>query len=382
LDGLEAGGDDEITSRSSSLSNPEPSAPTPASTGVDAGPCLDSRAEKRHNPRAVKEPTRTIGIINPVPQLRGGNRVTALRWARIFRRLGWKVFQEESWSGRACDLLVALHARRSNSSVVRFRREHASLPIIVAATGTDVYSDVADTGEARESFGCATRIVVLQPLSVEKLPEEVRMRARVVYQSVSPPRRRPAQLKDVFEVCTIAHLRPIKDPLRPALAARLLPASSKIRVVHLGGLIDEFMRDDLERERRDNPRFRWLGNRPRAETLETLARSRLLISSSRHEGGSNAISEALAFGVPILTTRIPGSLGLLGEDYPGTFAVEDTQGLADLMLRAETDGRFYHELEEACRARIYLTDPAQELESWRELLNETLAEPASAAQSS
>jgi len=327
----------------------------------------------------LKRPSGTIGIINPVPQLRGGNRVTALRWAWIFRKLGWKVFQEESWSGRACDVLVALHARRSNSSVVRYRREHPDLPVVVAATGTDVYSDVADTGEARESFGLASRIVVLQPLSVEKLPAETRTRARVVYQSVTPPRRRPAKTRDAFEVCTIAHLRPIKDPLRPALAARLLPASSRIRIVHLGGLIDEFMKAEVDKEVRENKRFRWLGNRPRTETLEVLARSQLFVSSSRHEGGANAVSEALAVGVPILATRIPGTLGLLGDDYPGTFAVEDTQGLADLMLRAEKDADFYHELEKACRARAYLTDPAQELDSWRELLAELLAERAAAA---
>jgi putative glycosyltransferase (TIGR04348 family) len=327
----------------------------------------------------VKRAAGTIGIINPVPQLRGGNRVTALRWAWVFRKLGWKVFQEESWSGRACDLLVALHGRRSNSSVVRFKRAHPELPVIVAATGTDVYSDVPDSGEARESFGLATRIVVLQPLSVEKLPEETRSRARVVYQSVTRPRKTRPKARDAFDVCTIAHLRPIKDPLRPALAARLLPASSRIRILHLGGLIDEFMQKELDQELRENPRFRWLGDRPRTEVLETLARSHLFVSSSRHEGGANAVSEALALGVPILATRIPGTLGLLGDDYPGTFAVEDTQALADLMLRAETDAGFYATLQDACRARAYLTDPAQEIESWREILKELTSETAGAA---
>jgi len=318
----------------------------------------------------------TIGIVNPAPQVRGGNRVTALRWAALFRKLGWRVFVEESWSGRACDLLVALHARRSNSSAVRFKREHPARPLVVAATGTDVYSDVQDTGDARESFGLADRIVVLQPHSVEKLPEETRSRARVIYQAASAPRRHPARLSDVFEVCVVAHLRPVKDPLRTALAARLLPASSRIRVVHLGGLIDEFMKAELDREVRENARFRWLGDRPRAETLETLARARLFVSSSRHEGGANAVSEALALGVPILATRIPGSLGLLGDDYPGTFEVGDTQGLADLMARAEGDAAFYQTLVKACRARAWVTDPAQELESWRELLKELQAEIA------
>jgi putative glycosyltransferase (TIGR04348 family) len=327
----------------------------------------------------VKRVTGTIGIVNPVPQLRGGNRVTALRWASIFRKLGWTVFQEESWSGRRCDLLVALHGRRSNSSVVRFKREHPELPVIVAATGTDVYSDVPDTGEARESFGLASRTVVLQPLAVEKLPEEARARARVIYQSVAPARRRPVKTTDPFEVCTIAHIRPVKDPLRPALAARLLPSTSRIRIVHLGGLIDEFMKSELEREVRDNPRFQWLGDRPRTEVLQALSRARLFVSSSRHEGGANAVSEALAMGVPILATRIPGTLGLLGEDYPGTFAVGDTQALADLLHRAETDAEFMRTLENACRSRKWVTDPAQELESWREILGELMIERSAAA---
>ena len=321
----------------------------------------------------MKRPPGTIAIVNPAPQLRGGNRVTALRWARIFRKLGWRVFQEESWSGRACDILVALHARRSHDSVVRFAREHEDLPLVVAATGTDLYTDVPDSGEANESFGLATRIVVLQPLASEKLPEETRLRARVIYQSVRPPRVKPKKALDAFEVCVIAHMRPVKDPLRAAYAARLLPKSSKVRVFHIGGIVDERMQDEVEREGTENPRFQWLGDLPRNRTLATLARSRLLVSSSRHEGGSNAVSEALAYAVPILTTRIPGSLGLLGERYPGTFAVEDTEELARLMRRAESDPAFLLELEKACRERAWITDPEQELESWREMLVELTA---------
>jgi glycosyltransferase involved in cell wall biosynthesis len=80
----------------------------------------------------------------------------------------------------------------------------------------------------------------------------------------------------------------------------------------------------------------------------------------------------------VLATRIPGTLGLLGDDYPGTFAVQDTRGLAELLSRAETDPAFYRSLEKACRARAYLTDPAQELESWRELLSELVGQGAPA----
>lgn len=312
----------------------------------------------------------TIGLVNPAPELLGGNLVTAQRWARIFQDLGWNAFVEESWSGRPCDLLVALHARRTNSSVVRFHREHPDLPIVVAATGTDVYSDVPDSGEARESFGIATRIVVLQPLAVERLPTETRARAKVIYQSVEVPETRPPHPTDAFEVCVVAHARPVKDPLRTAQAARLLPAESRIRVVHVGDIVDDFMREEFEREVRKNPRVRWTGGLSRPETLAAIARAHLMVSTSRHEGGANAISEALALGTPVLVTAIPGSLGLLGETYPGTFAVGDTEGLATMMRRAETDSDFYESLKAACAERASLTEPEHERAAWGDLLEE------------
>lgn len=314
--------------------------------------------------------SRTIGIVSPAQEIRGGNRVTAARWARIFRELRWGFFEEASWSGRSCDALVALHARRSHDSIVRFSQAHPERPLIVAATGTDVYGDASISAEARDSFLRATRIVVLQPRALERLPEATRGRARVVYQSVTVPDRRPPKAEDAFQVCSMAHLRSIKDPLLPARAARLLPASSRVRVVHLGGVIEESQRGDLEREQRENPRFLWLGERPRSEALDVLARSRLFVSSSRHEGGSNAISEALALGLPVLATAIPGSLGLLGDDHPGLYPVGDARKLADLLHRAETDPEYLASLERHSVALAGLTDPARELESWRALLAE------------
>jgi len=312
-----------------------------------------------------------LTIVNPVPQQRGGNRVTALRWARIFRKLGWHVTVSESWDGTACELLVALHARKSHSSVVRFKREQPERPVIVAGTGTDLYSDVPDGGEARESFGLASRIVVLQPNGVEKLDPELRPRARVIYQSVLLPRGPlPPRRTDAFQVCVVANLRPVKDPLRAALAARLLPATSRVKVVHIGALLDEFMKEELEQELRLNPRFSWLGERPRLEALAELARSRLCVVSSRHEGGPNVLSEALALGTPVLASKIPGNAGLLGDDYPGYFPVGDEGALGDLLNRAERDAPYLETLATACRARAHLTDPAQELTSWRDLLEE------------
>src|SRR5262249_2367463 len=117
-------------------------------------------------------------------------------------------------------------------------------------------------------------------------------------------------------------------------------------------------------------RYHWLGEFPRSEALGVLSRCRLLSLTSVSEGGANAISEAVVAGVPVISSHIAGSIGLLGEDYPGYFPVRDTPALADLLWRAETDSEFYNPLcDRGARLRP-LFDPAREKQSWEDLLRE------------
>jgi glycosyltransferase involved in cell wall biosynthesis len=99
-----------------------------------------------------------------------------------------------------------------------------------------------------------------------------------------------------------------------------------------------------------------------------------MVLSSRMEGGANALSEALAAAVPVVCSKVDGSVGLLGDDYPGYFTVGDTQALAALLRRAETDRGFYSALQGCCRAVAPLVDPARERRLWRDLLRECAAE--------
>ena len=101
-----------------------------------------------------------------------------------------------------------------------------------------------------------------------------------------------------------------------------------------------------------------------------LASSRLMVLTSRLEGGANADSEALACSVPVISSRIPGSIGLLGEEYPGYFPVGDTQALSDLLCHAETDAGFYESLTSWCERRAALVNPANERRAWQDLLHE------------
>ncbi len=304
------------------------------------------------------------------PGSRKGNRVTAARWARLLGELGHRVTIGREYAGRPCDLMIALHARRSYEAIRAYRRVLPRGPLVVALTGTDLYRDIRTSKRAQRSLELADRLVVLQERGPDELAPRLRPKARVIYQSAVPLRRRPPRSRRFFEVCVLGHLRPEKDPFRAALALRLLPEDSRIRVVHAGQALSEGMarraRALMERE----PRYRWLGEVPPGRARRLLARSRLLVLSSRMEGGANVLSEALAERVPALASRIPGSVGILGTDYPGYFPVGDTRALAELLQKAEGEPDFYAQLEVWCERLAPLVEPARERAAWAELLAE------------
>jgi putative glycosyltransferase (TIGR04348 family) len=312
-----------------------------------------------------------IAVVSPAREgLDTGNRVTARRWARLLRDLGHRVAVRPEYDGRPSDMLVALHARKSLPSLERFRREQPGRPVIVALTGTDLYGDIRTSSEAQRSLELADRLVLLQPAGLEELALPARAKAWPIYQSATRPRGRFPPRRDVFEVLVLAHLRPVKDPLRAAAAARLLPASSRLRVLHAGAALTPESARAARQEEAANPRYRWLGSLPRWRALRLLARARALVLTSQMEGGANVISEALACSVPVLCSRIPGSTGILGPDYPGYFEVGDSKGLAALLARAEDEPSFLADLRRRVRSLSSLVSPARERESWRRLLRD------------
>lgn len=322
--------------------------------------------------------TSPVGLRSPnlvivTPAARGsrlGNRITALRWAAHLRRLGVRVRLEQEYSGRDCDVLVALHARRSFSSIKRFVEERPGKPVVVILTGTDLYIDLGEREETEQSLRWASKIVCLQRAAVQSLPPSVREKAAVIHQSARAVTGATAPASDAFEVCVVGHLRDVKDPFLIVAALRHLPATSKVSVLHLGGALSEAMRAEAEAHDEAEARYRWCGERPRAETLRAMASSRLLVLTSRSEGAGNVISEALAARVPVLSTEMEGSIGMLGRDYPGFFPVGDERALAAALFRAETDEGFYGRLVASCAERAALVDPDRERECLRDLLGE------------
>jgi putative glycosyltransferase (TIGR04348 family) len=312
-----------------------------------------------------------IVITPPGPSTRTGNAVAALRWARILRQLGHRVTIAADYDGEPFDAMVAIHAWRSAEAICRFKRRYPGRPLVLQLSGTDIYQYISEDPEPTlRSMELANHLVALNSLAWRVVPKKFRKKLRVIFQSVRKPLapRQPSRRR--IDISVIGHLRDVKDPLRTAEAARLLPPASRIRIVQIGRAYSAEWAARARAEMAANPRYLWRDDVPRAAVQRLLRRSHAMVLSSRSEGGANVISEAVVGGVPILASRMDGNVGLLGSDHPGYFPVGDTKALARLLQRIEDDPRFVATLRRAIARRAPLFKPEREVAAWRRLLAE------------
>ncbi len=314
-----------------------------------------------------------IGMITPAPpRSLSGNRASATRWAGFLREAGHRVTIATDYDDADYDLLIALHAWRSAAAVERFSSLYPEKPLIVALTGTDLYHFIHSHPETTlRTIELADRLVVLHDLAYLVIPESSRHKIKVIYQSALPLKRRLSPAKRSFDICVVGHLREEKDPLRAAYAVRNLPQSSRIRILQYGKAHDDAWAHKARDEMARNPRYKWLGERPHWQVRQAYARCRAMVLSSVMEGGANVISEATVAGLPVIASDIPGSIGLLGRDYAGYYAVENTKALRECLLRAEAEPGFLQQLRQQGNAQAQRFTPAQESAAWQHLIRST-----------
>lgn len=313
-----------------------------------------------------------ISLITPAnKQSRAGNRTTAVRWARILDGLGHRVVYGTEYDGAEADAMVAVHAWRSADSIAWFREKFPHRPLVVALAGTDIYGFQDSHPETtHRSMELADALVCLHDLVHRAIPRRFAAKLRVIHQSAPPlpGPRRPGRRN--FDICVVGHLRDEKDSLRTAYAARLLPAESKLRVIHLGKAHNTQWQRKAEAEMKRNPRYLWRGEVPGWAVRRAFGRCHAMVLSSVMEGGANVISEAVVAGLPVIASDIDGSIGLLGDDYDGYYQVGDEAALANLLHRVETEPRYLKHLAAQCRKRARLFTPARERAAWKKLLAE------------
>ena len=312
-----------------------------------------------------------ILVIRPPSQgVQTGNEVTATRWRSLLEGLGHRVEVSTLYTGQDADLLIVMHAIRGASCLQAFRQDQPAKPVVLVLTGTDVNGGMEEQATSVAALCAATRIVLLQSSFLDHLDPEQKGRARVIPQSTLVPAGLIPHAGSGLQICVMGHLRDVKDPLRMAKAARLLPDDSKVRVVHLGAALEPSWARAAEKEEAENPRYTWLREKPRAEALQVMAASHCHVITSFSEGGPNAVLEAAALEVPSITSAIDGILGFFGADYPGKFPPGDTQALADLVGRFEHDHGLREDLRGRARELTKQFAPRVEQAKWRELLAE------------
>ena len=305
-----------------------------------------------------------------------GNWQTARRWAQMLAN-HYRVRITDAWGGGEEDLMIALHARRSASSVAAWRtiRQGTQGNLVLVLTGTDLYRDIQHDLAAQQSLALADRLVVLNELGLQSLPAALRHKASVCLQS-APQRRTQSKTSRHLRALMVGHLRDEKSPQTYFKAARLLAVRPDILLDHIGSGLDDTLAAEARalmlRQPPGRPpkhsNYRWLGGLPHAATRARIQAAHVLVHASRMEGGAHVVTEAITSGTPVLASRIDGNLGLLGADYAGTFAWGDAEGLAALLRRCRDDAAMLPALQAQCAARAPLFHPERERQTLLTLL--------------
>ncbi len=128
-------------------------------------------------------------------------------------------------------ILVALHARRSLPAISAFRARYPLRPIILVATGTDLYQDLpagtSRTARSDAPVGCHRDLPVGLGSDV---PEAYRHKVTTILKSVElpVPARLPPPPSTPITFTILAHLREAKDPFLPAAALASLSSLPEV----------------------------------------------------------------------------------------------------------------------------------------------------------
>jgi putative glycosyltransferase (TIGR04348 family) len=321
----------------------------------------------------------SVVIVSPArAEANNGNWRTAERWRRLlspsFHARIVQQWPDTDASGDA--LMIALHARRSATSIQAWAQAHPGRGLAVVLTGTDLYQDIQADPQAQHSLDVAQRLVVLQELGAQALPPAHRNKARVVFQS-TPARLELVKPTRWLRAVMVGHMRAVKSPQTLFEAARLLRGHDNIRIDHIGAADDEALGEQARATAGDCPHFRWLGALPHPQTRRRIQRAHVLVHTSALEGGAHVIMEAVRSGTPVLASRVPGNVGMLGADYAGYFPHGDAAALARLLQECRAGqtaqdpaAGLLARLRAQCALRAPLFDPATERAALIQVLNE------------
>jgi putative glycosyltransferase (TIGR04348 family) len=301
----------------------------------------------------------SIVIVTPaLANANNGNWQTAHRWAGMLQP-AYRVRLTAQWTEGDEALMIALHARRSAASIAAWRDAAPRRPVLVTLTGTDLYRDIDTDASAQRSLALADALIVLNALGAQRLPAALRPKCHVLLQSC-PSRRTLPKTPRHLRAVMVGHLRDEKDPRTYFRAARRLVVRPDILLDHVGDALDPALGDEARALAAAQSNYRWLGALPHAAARRRIQAAHVLVHASRMEGGAHVVIEAIRSGTPVLASHIDGNMGLLGDDYAGTFEAGDDAGLAILLERARDDPGMLAGLQRQAARRAALFAPEAE----------------------
>ena len=329
----------------------------------------------------MSTPARIVIVSPALADANNGNWQTARRWQELLAPHEVRIVKDwpdpasRKAKARPDDVMLALHARRSAGSIAAWAaRPAGSQGLVVVLTGTDLYRDIQADENARHSLALAAQLVVLQERGPNDLPAVLRGKTRVIFQSGTalPPASKPplgTQLRAVM----VGHLREEKSPQTLFEAAQLLAGEAGIFIDHIGEPLDVALGEQARATAAACPHYRWLGGQPHAATRRHIQRAHVLVHTSRMEGGAHVVMEAVLSATPVLASRIPGNVGMLGQDYAGYFEPGNAQALADVLKRCRQDAGWLAQLQTQCALLASLFAPEAEAAALHQLVQDLRA---------
>lgn len=198
-------------------------------------------------------------------------------------------------------------------------------------------------------FGGADRVVVTTDAMRQSIVQRqpwLANRTRVVPNYVDTELFSPGDPRDVIpdHLCYIGRLDEAQKNL-PALVEAVGDLDVTLDLIGEGPL-----QSALEAEAARNPRLRLLGGLPHGALPGQLRRAAAFVLPSHYEGHPKTLIEAMACGVPIVTTDVPGIRELIRDGDTGALCSPDADALRTRITAVLSDAELRARIGQRARA--------------------------------
>jgi glycosyltransferase involved in cell wall biosynthesis len=250
-------------------------------------------------------------------------------------------------------ILHSLNADRPHEWVQRFLEKH-SVPWVITLTGTDytAWCGIKEPpAHIRANLEAAHALVVFHREARESLVRALPSLAgkiAVIPQGVAPfaeqeDRRRLRQEygfpPDEVVFLMVSSIRPVKNIPVAIEAFRDVQAEMEgVRLILVGPILDQREADRVLGPGSQLSRFAYRGEQPPHEVRRIMRAADVFLNTSQSEGMPGAVLEAMAEGLPVLASAVPGNRAVVADGKAGLlFPLENKRHLVNAAVRLAQD---------------------------------------------